>query len=752
MRKLLAGVVAILLLVFGVVYGAGIGLFGRTGHAGSPSAPPVSEATVEAKERAVREAALDAGIARPKQILFGDLHVHSTFSFDAFTMSLPMSGGDGAHPVSDACDFARHCSSLDFWSINDHAVTLTPRRWRETIDAIRQCNDIAGSSTNPDLVTYLGWEWTQVGMTPEDHYGHKNVILRGLDDTRIPTRPIAAGLPAGIDSAQSTMPSPLLMGAYGLYARDGGGLDLATYQAELAGVADCPSGVPVRELPKDCRESAATPAELFAKLDDWGFDSLVIPHGTTWGFYTPLGSAWDKQLTPEIHDPERQRLIEVFSGHGSAEEYRSFEEVRFTEDGTPRCPEPHQNYLPSCWRAGEIIQERCLAEGRSEQECADRAARTRQLFVEAPRNGGAHVVPGAEVADWQDAGQCRDCFQPAFNHRPKSSVQYIMALGREDEEGHPFRFDFGFIASSDNHSARPGTGYKEVARTEFTEQRFGHFADNPIGARFDPPEASSEPRPFEYDPQAGGPLSPFEVERQASFFLNGGLAAVHAEGRDRDAVWDAMQRKEVYGTSGPRILLWFDLLNGPGRAATPMGSQVTLSDAPIFQVKAVGSFEQRPGCGQDATSALAPERLERLCQGECYNPSSERRTIDRIEVVRIHPQRSADEALVGLVEDPWKVLECEPDPQGCVVAFVDEEFAESGRDALYYVRAIETPSQAVAADPLGCRRDETGRCVQVDPCFGRPDDDECLAQTEERAWSSPIFVSQAPDREALAIR
>ena len=65
----------------------------------------------------------------------------------------------------------------------------------------------------------------------------------------------------------------------------------------------------------------------------------------------------------------------------------------------------------------------------------------------------------------------------------------------------------------------------------------------------------------------------------------------------------------------------------------------------------------------------------------------------------------------------------------------------SGRDTLYYVRAIEATSLAVDADPLGCTYDETGRCVEVDPCFFRPDDDECLAETEERAWSSPIFVN-----------
>jgi hypothetical protein len=48
-------------------------------------------------------------------------------------LSIAVSGGNGLHPPADACDFARYCSALDFWSINDHAEGLTPRRWAETL-------------------------------------------------------------------------------------------------------------------------------------------------------------------------------------------------------------------------------------------------------------------------------------------------------------------------------------------------------------------------------------------------------------------------------------------------------------------------------------------------------------------------------------------------------------------------------------------------------------------------------------------
>jgi len=733
----LTGFVVVLGLALLVVYAAGVGLFGEDPVGGTPAARAIDTAVVEQRAAALREAAVEVGIARPKQVLFGDLHVHSTFSFDAFQMSLPMAGGDGAHPVADACDYARHCAALDFWSITDHAITLTPRAWSETIDTIRQCNEVAADPESPDTVAYLGWEWTQVGPTPDTHWGHKNVILRDLADDAIPARPIAAAAPLGRGDIEDMAPGPMLLGLLALSDISGGAPDLSRFFATTAGVPTCPDGVPVRDLPSDCREQARTPGDLFAKLREWDLVSMVIPHGTTWGFYTPPGSSWEKQLTKVQHDPELQRLIEVFSGHGNSEEFRPYREVVLDEDGRRSCPPPARDHLPSCWRAGEIIEARCLAEQHSAEECASRAETTRQRFVDADQNGGAAVVPGWEVADWQDAGQCRDCFQPAFNYRPRSSVQYIMSL-ENAEDGDPQRFRFGFIASSDNHSARPGTGYKEVARTEFTEARFGNFVKTPVGAPVDR-EPSAESLPYDPGP-LDSPFAAFETERQASFFLNGGLAAVHARGRSREAIWDAMQRREVYGTSGPRILLWFDLLNPPGGGPAPMGSEVRMAEAPIFQVRAVGSFEQKSGCPPDALDALG-DRTQRLCQGECYHPGDARRPITRLEIVRVRP--GAGPNAEKRIEDPWRTIACDGDGGGCQRAFTDPEFAGAARDTLYYVRAIEAPSPAVDADPLGCTRDAEGRCAEIDPCFGRPDEDECLSETEERAWSSPIFVNHA---------
>jgi hypothetical protein len=725
-----------------VVLAAGRGWFGAHEEPGQVTQTRRSAAVISSIAGLVRAGAAGVGVRDAKQILFGDLHVHTTFSFDAFMTSLPMVSGEGAHPPADACDFARYCSALDFWSINDHAEGITPRAWRETVTSIRQCNEVAVDPANPDTVAFLGWEWTQVGTTPDTHYGHKNVVLAHTDDERIPARPIAA---RGVARMARRAYSPVSLGLFALLGGEPRLHDLARYLSERAELDDCDPDANVRELPDDCFETAETPGELFRKLDEWGHDAIVIPHGTTWGFYTPPGSDWDKQLTRAQNDPDRQTLLEIYSGHGDSDVYRPWRAVEFGADGTARCPQPRPNYLPPCWRAGEIIRERCAALGEPADECERRAAQARANAAAA--GGQAHLtVPGSQPEDWLDAGQCRDCAQPAFNYRPGGSAQYIMALGNFDDPEDPQRFRFGFMSSSDNHFARPGTGYKEVHRRGFTESIRGRSRlSGPLAAVFAPPseEPIAESVRFDRERSDLTGFQLFELERQASFFLTGGLIAVHAEGRDRDAVWDALERREVYGTTGPRLLLWFDLLNPPGSRGLklPMGSEVSQRVNPIFQVRAVGSLAQRPGCPDYATQTLSPERLTHLCKGECYNPSDQRRRITRIEVIRIQPQNRPDEPLDSLIRDPWRSFACEPDASGCSITFEDPDFAGQGRDTLYYVRAVEEPAPGVNAANLRCEKDAQGACVKVNLCGGvGADQDDCLAEHEPRAWSSPIFV------------
>jgi len=741
-RKLGLGLFALFCFAVVVTWAAGKGAFGRHEGPGAPKREPRPAAAQQAETKAQRDAATQIGVWKPKQILFGDLHVHTTFSLDAFMFSIPPIGSEGAHPPADACDFARHCSALDFWSINDHAEGITPQHWRETVDAIRQCNAVAGDPTNPDTVAFLGWEWTQVGSTPADHYGHKNVVLAGIDDGQIPTRPIdASRFVVG-----STSPYGL-----GLVALLSGGRlhDFARYQSERAAEQPCDPDKNVHDLPADCTESAATPEVLFRKLHEWGFDALVIPHGTTWGFYTPPGSAWDKQLVGKQHDPDLQRLIEVYSGHGDGEVYRSWREVEFDKDGKAVCPPARPDYLPMCVRAGQIIRARCEAAGLAAEEC-DRREKDAQLNAAAAGVAAHRTVPGAHGEDWLDAGQCRDCRQPAFHYRPKSSAQYILSLGNFDDATQPpRRFRFGLIASSDNHYARPGTGYKEVQRRGFTESLGRPGASRgPIARMLTPPDepAVPESRPFTVDTPG---FQVFETERQASFLTTGGLVAVHSEGRDRASIWDALKRKEVYGTTGQRTLLWFELLNAPGsRGKTlPMGGEISMGDAPIFQVRAVGSFEQKAGCPESSLSALGAADLQRLCKGECYFPSDERRLITRIEVVKIRPQQHEGEDVAPLITDPWRSFACEPDPAGCTATFPDPDFAKDGRDAVYYARVFEKPAPAINGDNLRCERDAEGNCTKVHLCPGDGGDkDDCLGTKEPRAWSSPIFVDYARSR------
>jgi hypothetical protein len=62
-----------------------------------------------------------------------------------------------------------------------------------------------------------------------------------------------------------------------------------------------------------------------------------------------------------------------------------------------------------------------------------------------------------------------------------------------------------------------------------------------------------------------------------------GLTAVHATSLTHEGIWEALWQRRTYGTTGTRILLWFQVND------VPMGGNISLCDSREIKVKAIGT-------------------------------------------------------------------------------------------------------------------------------------------------------------------
>ena len=118
-------------------------------------------------------------------------------------------------------------------------------------------------------------------------------------------------------------------------------------------------------------------------------------------------------------------------------------------------------------------------------------------------------------------------------HRRGSFVRQALLDGMSQAQGgagNPFKY--GFIGDTDTHNA--AASHEEF---NFT----GKFAfENNAKERL-----------------TGVPGAPAGQIQQIQEFSSGGLAGVWAPQNTREAIWDAMQRKETFGTSGPMMKVRF---------------------------------------------------------------------------------------------------------------------------------------------------------------------------------------------------
>lgn len=270
----------------------------------------------------------------------------------------------------------------------------------------------------------------------------------------------------------------------------------------------------------------------------------------------------------------------------------------------------------------------------------------------------------------------------------------------------PFRF--GLIGSTDTHLGTPGM----VAEDAFV----GHAAGQ-VTRRMEVPPLPDDPA---YNP--------------------GGLAVLWAEENSRDSLFEAMRRREAYGTSGPRIVARFfggwdyeddlcenaDLVARADAGGVPMGGELgdrpPGSEAPRFVVAA----------WQDVGTPGHPGTpLERLQVIKTWADDSGPR--EEVYDVARAPGRA------GTV-DPRT---CEVDGAGreslCTV-WQDPDFDPS-HHALYYVRVLESPScrwlqHACNHRGVDCE-DPTTVTDGLEPCC----DPGVTRTLQERAWTSPIWYT-----------
>ncbi|MGD1935910.1 MAG: DUF3604 domain-containing protein [Candidatus Phaeomarinobacter sp.] len=321
------------------------------------------------------------------------------------------------------------------------------------------------------------------------------------------------------------------------------------------------------------------------------------------------------------------------------------------------------------------------------------------------------LSPNDEFASYGDSGWEEGNLNIMGNKTPEMlSGDYVReALKRglviEEETGvNPFKL--GMIGSTDSHTA---------LATGDSNNFFGkHTGVEPGAARADRKSDGNA-----------------DIRRLGWQYLASGYAAVWATENTREAIFDAMMRKEVYATTGPRIKLRFfagcDFDSTDAQAAdfaergyakgVPMGGDVSACDegaAPSFLVHSVMDPD---GANLDRTQIIkgwvdaegeTQERVYDVAWSDNREPDANGKIPAVGNTVDLTGPSWTNTIGAAQLETVW----------------TDPDFDPSQR-AFYYVRTIEIPTPRwTAYDVVRYGTD-------------LPDDAELINQ--ERAYSSPIW-------------
>ena len=317
------------------------------------------------------------------------------------------------------------------------------------------------------------------------------------------------------------------------------------------------------------------------------------------------------------------------------------------------------------------------------------------------------LSPNDEFADyetWDDGSFYYDGADPATLPGDYARSGLKRGLELEGEVGvNPFQF--GLIGSTDSH-----TGLATAEEDNF----FGKFPHNePKAERWKPYTENSKKWGWEY--------------------VASGLAAVWATDNSREAIFDAMKRREVYATTGPRITLRFfggwdfervdagtlDLVDMGYRKGVPMGGELSGSaktQAPSFLVMA----------GKDPNGANL-DRVQIIKGWLDDHGNAQERVYDVVWSGDRQPGADGKLPTVGnTVNVPNATWTDSIGAPQLIAVWQDPDFVTQQR-AFYYARVIEIPTPRWTAY-------DAKRYDQAMPAH-------VPMVTQERAYGSPIWYT-----------
>jgi len=382
---------------------------------------------------------------------------------------------------------------------------------------------------------------------------------------------------------------------------------------------------------------------------------------------------------------------------------------------------PHNGNLSN----GLMFDSETLSGRKLNRDYAERRMRWEPIYEVTQMKGDSEthpwLSPNDEFADygtWDKGSFGAEPKTQEMLPREYAREAYKRGLQYEERLGvNPFKF--GMIGSTDSHTS--------LATTEENN----YFGKAPMG------EPSSDEDRFQekvtgYLQEPGGP----DITIRHLQTLASGLAAVWATDNTREALWDALKRKEVYATTGTRMTVrvfagWDfeesgvqrpDFAKAGYERGVPMGGDLQNAPggrAPTFVIRALRDVDganldrvQIVKGWMDGKGKLHEQVYDVLCsddRGVNSEHRCERPVGNTVDVANATYTNSIGDALMMAY---WK----------------DPDFDAQQR-AFYYVRVLEIP---------------TPRWSTYDAAFfgiALPEDVEPTHQ--ERAYTSPIWYTPA---------